>query len=161
MLVIGIGAVASATSADVTALATAQRLVESLNARHTATMRRTCATSATVIDDFPPYTWSGSDACRRWFAALEQSLIATGTTDFKVTKATPIFSDATPSRAYIVLAMRLSMKVKRKAASQAGDWTLVMRKHGTTWLVTTAAWAQSGGVLEGAGDAAGLRLPPP
>ncbi len=136
--------VASAASgANRAAFATAQRLVAALNAHDTGTMRRTCAESATVIDDFAPYTWSGPDACRRWFAALQQSLSATGTTNFKVTKATPIFSDATPSHAYIVLAMHLSMNVNRKPASQAGNWALVMRKGGTAWHVTFAAWAQS------------------
>ncbi len=138
-------AAASAAGADPAAIATAGRLVAALNAHDTATMRRTCAVSATVIDDFAPYAWSGTDACRRWFAALQQSLSATGTTDFKVTKATPIFSDATPSRAYIVLAMHLSMNANRKQASQSGNWVLVMRKSGVTWKVTSAAWAQNGG----------------
>ncbi len=60
-------------------------------------------------------------------------------------EATPVFSDATPSRAYIVLAMHLSMNVKRKAASQSGRWALVMRKSGSAWQVTSAAWAQNAG----------------
>ncbi|MBC5800898.1 MAG: hypothetical protein GIX03_03725 [Candidatus Eremiobacteraeota bacterium] len=123
-------------------MATAQRLIGSLNAQDTTTLRKICTASATVVDDFPPYTWSGPDACRRWFAALQKSLSATGTTGLKVTEATPVFSDATPSRTYIVLAMRLSMNVKHKTASQAGDWTLVLHKRGSTWRVATAAWAQ-------------------
>jgi len=140
-----LAASALATGANPAALGTAQRLVAALNAHDTGTIRATCAANATVIDDFPPYTWNGPDACRRWFAALQQSLAATATTKFTVTKATPVFSDATPSRAYIVLAMHLSMNVKRKAASQSGRWALVMRKSGSAWQVTSAAWAQNAG----------------
>jgi ketosteroid isomerase-like protein len=103
-------------------------------------LRMRCAPSATIIDEYPPYSWSGADACPRWAAAFKAFAAQIKLTNPKVTVKPNPFVDVSGNRAYVTAQVRVDAVVAGKPLSDEGTWAFVLTKSGGTWKVTSMAW---------------------
>lgn len=138
--VLAAGAPQPAAAADPGLAALAPKMAAALIADDVATLRAACAANATVVDEFAPYSWSGSDACVRWAAGFAAFAKQLGLTGFKATVAPKPFTDVTKKNAYVTARVTFDAMLKGKPISEAGTWTFVVVKDGTGWKITSMAW---------------------
>jgi ketosteroid isomerase-like protein len=116
------------------------KMAAALVANDVATLRANCAPSATVVDEFAPYSWSGPDACVRWAAAFKTFAAQAKLSGFKSKVAPNPFTDVTGGRAYVVAQVTFSAAMSGKPMSEAGTWTFVLVKSGAGWKAMSLAW---------------------
>jgi ketosteroid isomerase-like protein len=125
---------------DPAMLALPAKMAAALIANDAATLRSACAAKAAVIDEFPPYSWSGADACARWAAAFKVFAASLKLTNLKATvKANP-FVDVSGTHAYLVAQVKFDAMMAGKPVPEEGTWTFVCVKSGGAWKVTNLTW---------------------
>ena len=97
---------------------------------------------AVIIDEFAPYSWSGSGSAKSWIDSYAKDAAARGISDGRVDYAQPIQANSVGTSAYIVLPTIYSFKQSGKAMAGKGSMTFVMVKAGQDWKVTS--WTYSG-----------------
>ena len=106
----------------------------------TATLRADCAANATVVDEFPPYSWTGADACVRWATAFKAFVAQAKLSGFQTTIAPKPFIDVSGNHAYLVAQVTFTAMMDGKRIPDVGTWTFVLAKSGTAWKITSLAW---------------------
>lgn len=143
-LLAGVAATASAqptpAPVDPALLALPSTMSTALVAGDTAVLRKSCAASAYVIDEFAPYVWSGADACARWAAAFKAFAAKMKMGGFKATVSPNPITDVSGSRAYVVAKVKFDGTMAGKPISENGSWTFVAVKSGAGWKITSLAW---------------------
>jgi hypothetical protein len=126
--------------ADPALLALPEKFSTAMFAVDTATLRADCAANATVIDEFPPYSWRGPDACVRWATAFKAFITQAKLSAFQTTVAPMPFIDVSGNRAYMVAQVTFTAMMAGKRVPDVGTWTFVLVKSGTAWKITSLAW---------------------
>lgn len=145
MLALGFGSPAGSQTtspppADPALLALPAQMIPLLIKNDAKALRAHCAPSGTIVDEFPPYSWSGADVCASWAAAFKQFAARIKMTNIKGNvKGTP-FTDVNGSRAYMVAQVRFGGLVAGKPLTEDGTWTFVCVKSAGVWKVTNLAW---------------------
>jgi hypothetical protein len=123
-------------------MATINGAVAAFNQGDMKAWTATCASGASIIDDFPPHTWGGPAACADWWnafvAANKKNDMSWGT----LVLGTAWHVAVTGNRAYTVLPATYTYKMKRKPAKDSGVFTLVLTKTSAGWLIAAWSWAQ-------------------
>lgn len=99
------------------------------------------APNAVIVDEFPPFVWTGAGASQRWLDDYGKDTAAGGISGGRVDYAAPIRASAIDDRAYIVLPTIYRMQQGGKAKSAAGTMTFVMTRVGNEWKI--ASWTYS------------------
>jgi hypothetical protein len=102
-----------------------------------------CAAETSIIDEFPPYAWSGPGACATWLkdydADAKKNLITNG----KVKLAKPRHIDIVGDRAYLVAAADYIYERKGKLTTEIGSTLSVALQHTEAgWRITAWSWAK-------------------
>ena len=134
------GATQSPPPADPALLALPEKFSTAMFAVDTATLRANCAANATVVDEFPPYSWRGPDACVRWATAFKAFIAQAKLTSFQTTIAPNPFVDVSGNHAYLVAQVTFTAMMAGKRVPDVGTWTFVLVKSGTGWKITSLAW---------------------
>lgn len=100
-----------------------------------------CAPQAAIIDDVPPHIFQGSAACTEWWDALHALDQREGISAERLAMGKPK-RVATEDRAYVVTPAIFSYKLKGKATSENGIWTLALQKLTSGWRITGWTWSQ-------------------
>jgi hypothetical protein len=120
-----------------------QQLADAENKGDMATLAAGTAPSFSVIDEFPPYSWSGPTAFKdyeRDNAALAQKA---GITDALFTMAPrPLTEEVHGTTAYIVVSGVYSYKQNGKPVRESGIFIATLEKSDQDWRVTSAAWGR-------------------
>jgi len=98
------------------------------------------ASNATVIDEFPPYSWNGSSAGTQWFADFEKFSKQIGLTSAKGALLAVKNFNQSGDRAYIVVPTNFGGMVKGKAMKETGTWTFTLQRSGSAWTIVTQSW---------------------
>ncbi len=97
--------------------------------------------NAIVVDEFPPFTWQGSNAARTWYEGYLTLAKASGMSNILVTVADP---DRNPTiaadRAYVTFPTTIKYTMKGKREEERGRWTLVLEKQGDKWRIASHSW---------------------
>lgn len=112
------------------------KMVAALISNDQAALRTNCAASATVIDEFPPYAWSGADACVKWAAAFKAFAAQMKLTNPKGTVKPKPFVDVSGTHAYMTAQVRFEALLSGKPFPEEGTWTFVLVKSGSGWKIT-------------------------
>jgi Domain of unknown function (DUF4440) len=139
-LLLPAAAQAPSPSPDPTLLALPEKFSTAMFANDPVLLRTYCAANATVIDEFPPYSWKGPDACVRWAAAFKAFITQAKLTKFQTTVAPNPFIDVSGDHAYLVAQVTFSAMMAGKRVPDAGSWTFVLVKSGSAWKITSLAW---------------------
>jgi hypothetical protein len=101
-----------------------------------------CAPSVSIIDGFPPYTWSGTAACADWWIAFDAGNKKNGMSWGMVALGTALHVTVTGNHAYSVFPATYTYKMKGKPAKDSGIFTLVLTKSSAGWLIAAWSWAE-------------------
>jgi hypothetical protein len=123
-------------------MATVNRAVAAFNKGDMSAWSAACASTASIIDDFPPYTWGGPAACADWWnafaAANKKNDMGWGT----LALGGGWHVAVTGNRAYTVFPATYSYRTHGKPAKDSGVFTLVLTRTPTGWRVAAWSWAQ-------------------
>jgi len=132
-----------ATAAPVDdAKATVQRFVEGMNVGDVRVLS-SCAASATVVDDIPPYIWTGPGACGRWINDLIANMKDAGITAVRATFDPATTADVHDKTAYLVYPAKFVMTIKGAQSTKTGVMTFVMDQGSDGWKFTSVTWART------------------
>ncbi len=134
-LVVGRAAASDATDA----MAPVNQFVDGFNKSDAKMLAAACAPSATILDDFPPHVWTTT--CADWYSSFVAMAKQAVFTDNVVTVGKPWHVDVTGNLAYIVVPTTYTYKNRGKPVTEAGVFTLVVKKTAAGWLITSWAWA--------------------
>src|SRR5262249_28871877 len=101
--------------------AVVRQFVDGFNKGDVKSALATCAEQGTIIDEFPPYTWSGAEFCSRWASAYDADAKKNGMTDAVVTMGSARHVDIDGDHAYVVAPVSFAYKQNGKAMNEAGS----------------------------------------
>jgi ketosteroid isomerase-like protein len=116
------------------------RFADAANKGDSKTEAALCTSPASVVDEFPPYVWQGSDACAAWASALARFSKTMQVTDMAVTLAKPSTLSIDGSTAYAVFPSTLTYRQREKPVKETGLWTFALRKTPSGWHIAAWAW---------------------
>jgi hypothetical protein len=116
-----------------------REFADGFNKGNAKIMRAACASSTSILDDFPPHTWM---SCSDWYDAFVVFSKQDGDTNAAVMLGTPTHVDVTGNVAYVVVPATYTYKHHGKPVMQSGSlWTLVVKNTPAGWRITSWAWA--------------------
>lgn len=135
------------SAAQAAPMATVRQFVDGFNKGDTKTALATCASPASIIDEFAPHLWQGPNACADWARDLDASDKAAGISGGIVTLGRPwtltITNEGDSSYAYVVVPTTYAYKLHGKLQVESGSvWTLTLKKTDAGWRITAWAWAK-------------------
>ena len=102
----------------------------------------TCAAQTSIIDEIPPYEWSGAGACGRWANDYDADAKKKGITAGAVTLGAPRHHAVDGDRAYIVIPVSYEITQKGKQVKQTGAvMAVTLRKGSAGWKITAWSWS--------------------
>ena len=130
---------AAAASDSSAVMATVNQFIDGFNKGDTKTALATCATPASIVDEFGRHEWQ---SCADWARAYAADDARQGITDGIVTLGKPWHVDVTGNVAYVVVPAAYAYKQHGKPMQETGSvWTLVLNKGASGWRITAWAWA--------------------
>jgi len=136
-------AAASAAATDQTdVLKTVHQFVDSFNKGDMKSSLATCASPASVIDEFPPYAWQGPTACADWARDYDAAGKQEGITAGHVAMGKPLHVEVVGDHAYTVFPVTFSSKHKGKLVTEPpAKLVVVLHKGAEGWKITSWAWS--------------------
>jgi len=132
-----------AASDSTDAMATVTKAMMAFNHGDLKGFAALCTSPASIIDDFPPHTWSGANACNGWAAAYAAANKTSDISNATVVLGTPWHVSVTGNRAYVVVPASLHYNMKGKPVKESGSvFTVVLTKTAKGWLMSAWSWAQ-------------------
>lgn len=125
------------------AVATVRNAIVAFNHGDLKGFAALCGSPASIIDDFPPHTWSGANACNDWAIALAAANKSSDISNETVVLGTPWHTTVTGNRAYVVIPATLHYNMKGKPVKESGSvFTVVLTRTDKGWLMSAWSWAQ-------------------
>jgi ketosteroid isomerase-like protein len=100
-----------------------------------------CTADAFVVDDFPPYVWSGPNACGQWARDYDASRQKIGMTNAGGTVGKPQRLLISPNRAYAVVPTTFAYTRQGKVVNSTATVTFVLHKTKAGWRIFSWTWA--------------------
>jgi hypothetical protein len=122
-----------------------RRFNDSLNKGDRQATLAACSELTSALDDIPPHEWHGAGACTKWLDDLEASNKTLQVTGLHDELGKPRHINITGDRAYVVVPLDETYKMKGKQVVTSGNlWTVALQKGASGWQMT--AWAFSDGI---------------
>jgi ketosteroid isomerase-like protein len=142
MALVGVPGKATATDASAV-MAAVNHAVAAFNKGDMKAWMASCASPASIIDDFPPHNWQGPTACADWASSYAAYSKKNGITNGIVTLSTPWHVAVTGAHAYVVCPASFTYKQNGKPMKESGSiFTLALTKTAAGWLIAGWTWAQ-------------------
>ncbi len=118
------------------------KMNDALNKNDVKTATGTYSSSATIIDEFAPHYWSGSNAASDWWKAFGDYAQSRGDTDPWLTLSKPTHMSVTGEHGYAVLPALFTFKEKGKKMMEHGTMTFAMQKGANGWEIAGWTWSR-------------------
>jgi hypothetical protein len=142
MALLAAGSAGATERSDV--LAPVRKFVDGFNNGGVNSALAACADQTSIIDEFPPHEWHGTNACMTWANDFAADAKKKGLTDFVVTLGNPRHVDVTADHAYVVVAANLAYKEKGRPGKEVGSMmTFALQKDTLGWRITGWSWAKN------------------
>jgi hypothetical protein len=142
MALLATGSAAATERTDV--LAPVHKFIDGFNSGDVNSSLAACADQTSIIDEFPPHEWHGTNACTAWANDFAADAKKNGLADFVVTLGNPRHVDVTGGHAYVVVPANLDFKEKGKPAREVGSMmTFALQKDTLGWRITAWSWAKN------------------
>jgi hypothetical protein len=99
----------------------------------------------TVIDETPPFGWSGHDAFKAWLKDNLTLWARTGLKEVKLDASEPLIVRTGPSSAYIVVPTVERFVQHGQAQAEKGFFTFLTRPVNNSWLISSMTWTRTDG----------------
>jgi ketosteroid isomerase-like protein len=129
-----------AESAEIGPMESVRQFVEGFNTNDVDVAQAACADENSIIDDFPPYEWTGPGATTRWFGDMARMGSEYGMSDPSVTLDEPRHVMVSGPRAYVVVPIDVRWLQDGAPAQRAGSMTLALREGANGWRISACAW---------------------
>jgi ketosteroid isomerase-like protein len=107
-----------------------------------AAMATHVSTGATIVDELPPYLWSGASSFTDWGASFAKDAAANGITEPSVALGTPTRELITGDTAYVIVPATYTFKQKGVAMREVAQMTFALTRTAAGWKI--AAWTWTG-----------------
>jgi ketosteroid isomerase-like protein len=94
----------------------------------------------TIVDEFAPHVWTGTDAAHQWADAYDKHAQATGVTDAKVTYGKPTRTEVDGDVAYLVMPVIYLYKEHGEPLREEGQLTVVLNHEADGWKIRSWTW---------------------
>lgn len=98
--------------------------------------------NATVVDEFSPYMWSGSNAGINWLTDFEAFAKKIHLTNGKAALMPVKNFEQSGNRAYVVVPTNFGAMINGKPVKETGAWTFTLQRAGSSWLIQTETWGR-------------------
>jgi hypothetical protein len=133
-----------AAETDPTILAAVDSAIAAINAGSVADAKAAYTDApAAIIDDFPPFLWSGKNAVEDYSRDLKAVLTKYGITDWRFQRHQPRYILATEDRAWLVVPTSFPFLLGGKTQSVSADWVFVLAKIDGKWRVDSSVFADT------------------
>lgn len=109
--------------------------------------RATHVASPVIIDEPPPYLWTGKDAFDTWLADQHKEALAAGRTDEKVILGRTVRAEMAGGSAYVIVQATYSYNEKGVAKAEPSRMTFVLRDGKAGWKIAAWTWTGPRGVV--------------
>jgi len=99
--------------------------------------------SVTIIDDTPPYYFSGGAAVHDWLAAFIADLQRHGQSDPAMTLGSPTYAIIDGSAGYLVAPGHYTFKQGGVVLHEDGNFAAALTRVGDEWRIVSWTWAGS------------------
>lgn len=147
------GAARAAAPSTAELMAAPRAFMDALGAGKIDAAAAAMTSDASIIDEFTPFTWSGSGAFHRWLDAYGAWTKAAHTTNNNVKLGDPIYVQAEGDTAYVVAAASETYRQDGKRIAETARMTFALRREGGSWKIASWAWAARAPHEAGAGAA--------
>lgn len=96
--------------------------------------------SPTIIDEPPPYFWSGKNAFDTWLTDLGNDSKAAGRTQEKLVIGRSIRAETRGNAAYVIAPATYSFVKSGAAMVEPGQMTFVLTKQAAGWKIESWTW---------------------
>jgi ketosteroid isomerase-like protein len=143
ILVAQVPAIAAQQTADQKAVvAVVNQFIGGFNKGDVPAAVATCAAQTSIIDEIPPFEWSGTGACGKWAHDYDADARKKGITAGAVTLGTPRHNMVEGDRAYLVIPTSYEITRNGKQVKQTGAvMAVTLRKGSAGWKITAWSWA--------------------
>jgi hypothetical protein len=94
-----------------------------------------------MIDEVPPYHWSGPGATKQWLADVGGWAKANGATDLKVRLGTPTRADQTGTHGYVVTPATFTYRQKGRTEREEAAMVFTLNDTRSGWRISSFAWS--------------------
>jgi len=131
----------TATGADRDAIVkVADTFIGAFNSGDLSVLDTVMTRDLVIMDEIPPYVWTGADATDTWLADLFASEAAVGRTGGKVWIGKPLTLQQTDANAYMVADTTYSFDEKGKPTVEKATMTLAFLKTPGGWKIRGWSW---------------------
>lgn len=137
-----IGGTVSAQTPDPQMIAPIQQFMDAFNKGDIAGAAATHAAVAdlVIIDEPPPFQWTGPKAFHTWAADLDADAKAHGITEQQVSISAPTRVESNGAAAYVIVPAVYTFKEKGVPMRAASQMTFVLKKGPKGWLIHGWTW---------------------
>jgi len=121
---------------------TVYRFMSALNKNDAKTALALCEASASILDEFPPHEWQGTNTCGRWLDAYVAYDKSRGISNEYVALRRPLHADVTGDRAYTVFPALYTYVQHGARVREPAVFTVALRLTRSGWRITGWAWAK-------------------
>lgn len=123
-------------------MTTIDGVIAAVNANDANRVGSYFALDATIVDEIPPYRWTGSSAGTTWWQTVQHAVTAMGASSIRATAGTITAWGVTDTNAYVVVPLTIVVSGGRaRTSTETGLWTMTLEQSGASWLVETASWS--------------------
>lgn len=124
-------------------MAAVHRFVEAVNNDDVDLAQAACAGETSIIDDFPPYEWTGPGATTRWYRDMAGMAGGYGMSEWLVRVDEPRHLMVSDRLAYVVVPVEARWLEDGTPAERTGYFTASLREGDDEWRISAFAWAWS------------------
>jgi ketosteroid isomerase-like protein len=114
--------------------------VEAFNNDDAELAEAACADETLIIDDFPPYEWSGGGSVTRWFHDMDRMATKYRMSEPSVALEEPRHVIVSEQHAYVVVPIDVRWLEDGTHAERTGSMTMAIREGTEGWRISALAW---------------------
>ena len=95
---------------------------------------------AAIVEDIPPYRWTGPDAPPRWLAAMGANAAHLGVRHVTMQVGEPMRLEADDTHAYAVIPGELALSMSDAELSAEGVLVVTLQSRSGRWLIDSLTW---------------------
>jgi SnoaL-like domain len=115
-------------------------LVRAVNEGHFGETASAFTDEPVIVEDIPPYRWSGPDAPARWLAAMGANAAHLGVTSVTMQTGKPTRLEIDNGHAYAVVPGTLHLSMSNGEVSAEGVLVVTLQLRRGCWLISSLAW---------------------
>lgn len=96
---------------------------------------------AVIVDEIPPYAWTGNGTFDRWSADYDKYIKAHGDTEPVVTTGKALHVLVEGDKGYAVISALYTYKEHGKKVRENALWTFAMQKMDGAWKIAAWTWS--------------------